>query len=213
MSKRVLYGLAPVLALGLAACGGGFTSSGDALTQTEAADLAEALAQGGFAGFGSFGAAAPSRAPGAAATTITQTLAETVPCDSGGTVAINGSVTGNINQTASGGTISFNYTAVPNACVVPTSGGKKFTISGDPNLKAQGDFTFTIGSTSEAFQGSLNYGGKFGWTSSDGRAGACGLDLTANYDFTFSGSSATGTATLSGTVCGVSVSRSVSVTP
>lgn len=213
MSKRVLFGLAPVLALGLAACGGGFTSSGDALTESEAADLAEALAQGGFAGFAGIGAAAPSRAPGVAATTITQTLSETVPCEGGGNVSINGSVTGNINQTGSGGTISFNYTAAPSGCAVSTSGGKTFTISGDPNIKAQGDFTFSISGTSETFQGSLNYDGKFSWTSSDGRAGACGVDLTANYDFSFSGTGTTGTAALTGTVCGVSVNRSVSVTP
>jgi hypothetical protein len=213
MSKRVLFGLAPVLALGLAACGSGFTSSGDPLTESEAADLAQGLANGGFAGFGSF--AAPAGAPGAAATNVTISLNNSAPCDGGGTVAFNGSMTANVNQAATSGTFGFNYTVVPTACQITTSNSKTFTLTGDPNLKAQGDFTFTAGSSTETFQGSLSYNGKFDWTSSDARAGVCGVDLAANYDFSFSttGGAPTGTATLSGTVCGVTVNRSVSVTP
>ncbi len=214
MSRRILFGLAPVLALGLAACGGSFTSSGDALAPTEAQDLAAGLVEGGFAGFGSF-AGAPARAPSLAATNVTVTINNTAPCDGGGTVALNGSMTANVNQTGSSGTFGFNYTVAPSGCQVTTSGGKVFTINGDPNLKTQGDFTFSTSGTTESIEGSLNYSGKFGWTSSDGRAGACGVDLTVNYNFTFStsGAAPTGSATLSGTVCGVSVSRSVSVTP
>jgi len=51
---RSLSGLAAALALGLAGCGD-FTSSGDPLSESEAAALAEALAEGGFAGFGAQG--------------------------------------------------------------------------------------------------------------------------------------------------------------
>jgi hypothetical protein len=211
MSKRALFALAPVLALGLAACGGGFTASGDPVTESEAADLAQGLVQGGFAGFGSF-AGAPSRAPSATATNVTITLNDTAPCEGGGTVALNGSMTANVDQSGNSGTFGFNYTVAPSGCQITTGGGKTFTINGDPNLKAQGDFTFSSGTNSETFQGSLSYNGKFKWTSSDGRAGACGVDLTANYNFTFA-TTATGTATMSGTVCGVTVNRSVSVTP
>ena len=211
MSKRVWFGLAPVLALGLAACGGGFTASGDALTESEAADLAEGLVENGFAGFGG-AAGAPSRAPSMPAANVTVTLDDTAPCEGGGTVALKGSLSVNVNQAGTSGTFGFDYTVAPSGCQL-IAGGKTFTINGDPNIKANGDFSFTSGTNTETFEGSLNYDGKFGWTSSDGRAGACGVDLTANYDFTFGGTTTTGTATLTGSVCGVTVNRSVSVTP
>ncbi len=206
MSNHVVSYLAPVLALGLAACGGGFTASGDVPSADEVNDLAQALAQGGFAGFGSV-AGAPSRAP---AVSGTSTIDYTGPCNGGGTVKLAGSMTANVNQTTNSGTIDFNYTFAPSGCQVTTAGGKTFTITSDPNLKVDGNFSFSSGTTS-TFQGSLGYNGKFNWTSSDGRAGACGVDLTANYDFSFSSTSSTGSATLSGTVCGVTVTKTVNV--
>lgn len=209
MSKRVWFGLTPVLALGLAACGGSFTSSGDPLDTTEAQDLAASLVEGGFAGFGTV-AGAPGRPPAAPAISGTSTIDYTGPCDGGGTVKLAGSMTANVNQTTNSGTIDFNYTFAPSGCQVTTAGGKTFTITSDPNLKVEGNFSFSSGTTS-TFQGSLGYNGKFNWTSSDGRAGACGVDLTANYNFSFSSTASSGSATLSGTVCGVSVSRTVNV--
>jgi hypothetical protein len=117
-----------------------------------------------------------------------------------------------VDQSGTSGTFGFNYTVTPSGCHV-ASGDKTFTITGDPNLQAKGDFNFSSGAEVSTFQGSLSYDGKFNWTSSDGRAGACGVDLTANYDFSIGGTTTSGSATLSGTVCGVSVNRSVSVTP
>ena len=211
MSKRVWLGLAPVLVLGLVACGGGFTSSGDPLSGTEANDLAAALVEGGAAGLGGFGAAAPSRAPGAVATTISQAIHDTIPC-TGGDLALDGNASVTGSQGSSTITVGFDYTVAHHGCQLP-AGGKTFTINGDPNIKAQGDFTLTSGTTSSSFNGSLSYGGKFDWTSSDSRAGVCGVDLTANYDFTFGGTTTTGSATLTGSVCGVSVNRQITVTP
>lgn len=211
MSRRVLSALAPVLALGLAACGGGFTASGDPLVESEVQDLAAALAEGGFAGFGGF-AGAPSRAPSMADANVTVALNDTIPCEGNGNVVVAGHLSVSGNQTGTSGTFGFDYTVAHHGCQITTTNGKTFTINGDPNLKAQGDFTFTSGTNTETFQGSLSYDGKFNWTSSDGRAGACGVDLAANYDFTFS-TTTTGTATLTGSVCGVSVNRSLSVTP
>jgi len=213
MSRRALVALAPVLALGLAACGGGFTASGDALTESEVNDLAQAVAQGGFAGLGGI-AAAPSRAPGAVATTVTETLSDTIPCGGGGAAALAGSLSVSGSQGSPNGSLGFNYTVTHLGCQV-TAGGKTFTLNGDPNIKAQGDFNFSENTNTStfSFNGSLDYNGKFDWTSSDGRAGACGVDLTSNYEFSFTSTTTTGTATLTGSVCGVTVNRSVSVTP
>jgi hypothetical protein len=147
----------------------------------------------------------------APATNVTITLNDSSPCDGGGTVTINGTMSVSANDAGTSGTMSFNYTVAPSGCQVTTSGGKTFTITGDPNMKADGDFTFTEGETSSSFEGSLNYNGKFSWTSSDGRAGSCGVDLTSNYNFSFGTSGSSGSATLSGSVCGVSVNRTVTV--
>lgn len=206
---RILFGLSAALAFGLAACSD-FTSSGDPLSETEAAELAEALVAEGFAGFGSFGAA-PMGAPGESAERVTITLDDTAPCEGGGTVTLKGSMTADFNQTTGAGTFEFNYTVAPSGCEVATSGGKVFTITGDPNIKATGDFSWSETSTGSSFEGSLTYEGKFKWESSDGRAGACGVDLKANYDFNISGTGSSGSATLSGSVCGVTVNRTVSV--
>jgi len=202
---RSWSGLAAALALGLAACGD-FTSSGDPLSESEAADLAAEIVEGGFVGFGAQGAA-PQGAPGEAAARVTITLNDTAPCDGGGTVAVAGTMTADVNQTTGAGTFEFNYSVAPSACQVTTSGGKTFTLTGDPNIQVQGNFNWSETSA----DGSLTYDGKFKWTSSDGRSGACGVNLEATYDFNFGTTGSSGTATLSGSVCGVTVNRTISV--
>jgi len=206
---RMLAGLSAGLALGLAACSD-FTSSGDVLTDAEAAEMAEALVEGTFAGFGNF-EAAPSGAPGQTDARITDTFSHSAPCEGGGTVALNGSLAYNVNQADSSVTIEFDYTVAPSGCQVTSAGGTTFTLTGDPNLRVNGDFSFDASATGGTFEGSLNYGGKFTWEASDGRAGACGVDLTANYEFTWGTTTTSGSASVTGSVCGVTVSRTVTV--
>lgn len=205
LSMRALSGLAAALALGLAACGD-FTSSGDPLSESEAAELAEEIVEGGFVGFGAQGAA-PMGAPGETAARVTVTLNESAPCDGGGTVGVNGSMTADVNQTTGAGTFEFNYAIAPSGCQVTTSGGKTFTLTGDPNITVQGNFNWT----ETHAEGSLTYDGKFKWTSSDGRSGACGVNLEASYEFNWGTTGSSGSASLSGSVCGVTVNRTVSV--
>lgn len=207
--SRVLSGLTVALALGLAACGGDTTSSGDPLSEAEAAELAEAIAEGGFAGFGTFGAPA-MRAPGETAANVTITLNDTYPCnDEGGTgtVTIAGSMSVNVNDQTGAGTFGFDYTLTPHGCQVITASDLVFTLDGDPNLQVDGEFSFS----ETGAEGTLNYNGGFAWEASDGRAGSCGVDLTANYDFNFSTTgTSSASATLTGTVCGVTVNRTFS---
>ncbi len=210
---RFLSGLSAALAFGLAACGGDTTSTGDPLTEAEAAELAEAIAEGGFAGFGGFAAPA-MRAPGETAANVTVALNDTYPCDDAGgtgTVTIAGSLTVNVNDQTGAGTFGFNYTVAPHGCQVTTSGGKVFTLDGDPNIKVTGDFSFSETTGGSSFEGTLNYDGSFAWESSDGRSGTCGVNLDATYDFNFSSTGGSGSATLTGTVCGVTVNRTFSV--
>lgn len=202
---RVMSGLFAAAAVGLAACGGDFTSSGDPLTQAEAEELANALAEGGFAGLG--GLAAPPRANGATDKTaerVTITLNDTAPCEGGGTVVLNGSLTADVNQTTGVGTITYNYTVAPSGCEVTTEGGTVFTLTGDPNIRATGDFNWS----ETSLDGSLDYDGKFTWDADDGRAGACGVNLSVEYTINMTNGS--GSATMTGDVCGVTVNRTIS---
>lgn len=202
---RIIAGLCAVV--GLSACKD-FTASGDPLTPAEANELAEALVGEGFPGVGGVGTA-PSAAPAAEsapAETITITLNDSSPCEGGGTVGLVGTLTANVNQQAKTGELDYNFTLSPNACVVTTEGNKTFTITGDPNLKGEG----TLNWSQTTFQGEFKYNGKFQWTASDGRAGACGVDLEANVNLN-SGTSPSASASLTGSVCGVTVNRMVSV--
>ena len=209
-SMRFLSGLSAALALGLAACGD-FTSSGDPLTQSEATELAEELVGQGFAGFGAFGAA-PMGAPGAtgnADARITQetSVSFTESCEGGGTVALAGTMSVDVDSETNVGTIGFDYTIAPAGCIVTTESRKTFTITGDPNLKVSGDFT----GSQTGFDGELTYDGKFTWKEST-REGACGVNVKVTFDFNLSGGTlTTGSASMSGEVCGVSITRDITV--
>lgn len=201
--------LLPLLTgVALAACGSDFTSSGDPLTEAEAGELAEVLVEQGFVGFAGSG---PQQAPGAeaAAVPFTFTINESGSCDGGGTVSISGSASGNIDENNGTGNLSYDYTVTPNGCQVTTESQRVFTITGDPNIKVSGDLELT----ETLFDFTFGYDGKFQWTEGT-RSGACGVDVTATIEMTFSGTTGeliSVTASMQGTVCGYTVNRSLTV--
>jgi hypothetical protein len=203
---KMITGLCAMLSL--AACSD-FTSSGDPLTPEEAGVLAGNIVGQSFPGFGGV-EAAPAAAPavGAApADRITITISESGSCDGGGTATVAGSLVADVNQEARTGTLEYDFTLAPSGCVVMTEGGKTFTLTGDPNLKGEGKLNWS----QTSFEGALKYSGKFSWVSSDGREGVCGVDLEANFDFNTGDTGSNASASLSGTVCGASISRTVEV--
>ncbi len=204
MRYRGVPFLSPLLLLGLAACGDA-SSSGDPLTEAEAAELAAAIAE---AGFFAPPTGAGQQSPANPADRITITINETAPCEAGGTAAVSGSMTVDYNEQTGAGTMTLSFTMAPSNCGVRTESGKLFTLSGDPNLKLNGQFTFT----QTSFGGSTTYEGGFRWRSDDGRAGSCRVDMQANYDFNVTETSMSGTATVSGQVCGHRVNRTITVT-
>jgi hypothetical protein len=203
---RVIPGL--VVALGLAACSSDFTSSGDPLTDTEASDLAGIMVNDGFAGFGGFSPAAAQPAPAhgqAPADNITIAFDESGPCEGGGSVALAGSLNVEFDEQSEEGSLNFEYTLTPAACVVTAENGKVFTLTGDPNIEADGELELSA----TGLAGSLNYNGKFEWSADDGRSGVCGIDLSAEYEFAEVGEGSAGSISVEGEVCGVSVNRSL----
>ena len=203
-----LVPMTALFALALSACSE-FSSTGDPLSEVEASDLAGALVGQGFPGFGGVGeaaphAAAPSGSSAAPAEKLTITINDSGPCQGGGSVALAGTLTADVNQQAQTGSLEYKYTVSPNACVITTQGGKTFTLTGDPNLSGEGKLDLTAAS----FKGTLKYEGKFNWTG-DSREGVCGVNLEAKFDLSFT--SVNRSASVTGKVCGVSVNRSVTI--
>jgi hypothetical protein len=153
----------------------------------------------GFAGFPQ--GAAPMGAPGEANANVTEDFSYSGPCDGGGTVALAGKV-----SVSDAGTIGFDYTVTPNGCKLTTQGGKTFTLTGDPNLKASGDFSVS----ETGLDGNIDFDGRFLWVESE-REGVCGVNLKVTYDFTVGNLGTTGSASMSGGVCGVSITRNITV--
>lgn len=206
---------AAVLVAGVAVfatgCGDSVTgTTGDAVTQAEAEALAEALSQSGIETLGNLQkTGGPALAPAASVTT---TLDATDTCDGGGTVSVKGKVT--VNTTTSGGTVDLDFTETPSGCQVTaelSGGAVVFTLTGNPNINVKGSFTLTTTTEGASYTGSLTYKGGIDWSSDDGRSGTCGVDLSASYTATFTQTGFSGSATQSGTVCGVSVSKTVTI--
>jgi len=138
--------------------------------------------------------AAELRAAAAAASQTT--ISESVPCEAGGTIVVEGTHTADISDQGSG-SVSFNLSQRPVACVMSTSSGA-YTVNGNPALTIEGSLT-TAAWNLGVF--TMAYGGGFRWNGRGG-SGTCTMDLTYHFDYTsyvFSGS---------GHICGHAVSYS-----
>ena len=102
-------------------------------------------------------------------------------------------------------------TLTPSGCTF-TGGGATFVLESNPGLAQTGsvvlvleDFSFSINITSS---------GSFSWTSGT-RSGSCDLDNTITSEISMVDSALSGaipTATITGSVCGLSVNRDIELT-
>lgn len=141
----------------------------------------------------------PEGPTGTAGTALPETVQIdlSVPCPVGGTAAISGTFTNDVSEQGDG-TATFSVTQTPSQCGVETSQGV-FQVSGNPNLSYGGSITMAQGEPTEF---SMEFQGGWSWTGPDG-AGACTLDVSMSMNF------ATGTASISGHVCGNNVNQQV----
>jgi hypothetical protein len=196
----------------LTACSS-FTASGDPLNETEAGELAGMMVGQGFPGTGGVGAGAPTApggvaaSPNAPAVKVTVKVDDSAPCQGGGTVALAGSLTMDVNEIAKTGSVEYSFTLTPTGCKATTQAGKTFTLNGDPNLKGEGKLDWQATSIG----GAIKYSGKFKWEASDGRTGVCGVDLTGDFNLSTTDVGGNASANLTGTVCGINVNRNVTV--
>ncbi|MGD2068818.1 MAG: hypothetical protein PVI57_09130 [Gemmatimonadota bacterium] len=200
------HALVLLLSVGLVACGddsSGPGNEGDQLTEAEATVMIEALvAAGGFA-FGTLGGG-PAAAPGKVVFgPITLELTEN--CPRGGTIGIQGTYSGDVDNETGLGTASFQFVQSHNACSAEApSDGSIWTFNGSPDITI--DFNYTIGATSFSLDGSQTGGIAF---SGAGKTGTCAIDL--DYDFSGSQDGTTFSGSVSGSVCGISVSETVTI--
>jgi hypothetical protein len=187
-------GVTAALTLTVAACGDDITgiNEGDTLSNAEVAAVVAALS----ASFDSVGVAAgvPAAAPGLAPISFNESFGITVPCEDG-TLDVDGSASGTIDDETFASDISMEVTWDPNGCVV-TDGTNTITVDGAPRIELTLDWT----SAEDVFTFTGTEVGGFSFTSSDGRSGSCALDVTFSLTSDVGGF----TGTVSGTICGLS---------
>lgn len=203
------HALTLTLAVGLAACGDDDPTDpdneGDLLTEVEAESMIEALAEAGGFGFGiGLGAGASATAP-EGVTIGPVTFEETTACPQGGSIAMAGSYSADIDDETGHGTYQYELVQTHDACTATAaSDGSTWTFDGSPDITI--DFAWTFDQTAYEFQGTQTGGIAF---SGSGKSGTCQIDLT--YDFSGDQSGTTYSGSVAGSVCGVSVSHSTTI--
>lgn len=207
MKRSKVCILAVTALLAAAACDDA-TGPGDALTQAEANALAEiilgqTLAAGEEGGFATQTVANPLLA--AAPVSIDRETTVSLSCPLGGSFSAARTVSGTVDSETGAMDLSIALVQTHDGCGVRSAeSGTEFTLDGAPNITSTQDFT-TDGTGAFTLDGAMS--GAVDWASGD-RAGRCEISL----EYAGSGDGQGGfSMSLSGTMCGVTVSDQVSV--
>jgi hypothetical protein len=190
-------GLTTALALAVVACGDDPTGddpdvdSGSELTSTEVAAVLAAF-NAAFESAVSGASAAPAQVPEEVDETFDNV---SVPCESGNLV-VSGSITGIADVETLVSDLTTTVSWDPNACVVG-QGTNTFTVDGAPGVELVLHVTSTAQLAALTISGTET--GGFSYTSSDGRSGTCGLDVT----FSVATADTGVVRTVTGTICGL----------
>ncbi len=202
---RTTTSLAAVLtaALCLSACGDASTGPEGGLTKDEAGALASAIldldVNAGLTGAGS--AAVRAGAPAAAPSTFSYHTSGEGPCPLGGTMFADVGLSGTFDDATQQGKLDLTTSSKYHGCVVKTEEtGQQFTLDGAPSIDA---VLHLETKPNDTFQLSGSYQGAVAWQS-EGRSGTCHFDLT--FSGTVNQETGAGSAKLTGTACGVSIS-------
>jgi hypothetical protein len=205
--KRVLSSASALLLGAFLATGCGSDSTGPSadLTAEESLEVfGEVLAAVFAVGFGDGGGSpqmlAATGASGAdLAAALVETINETVPCEGGGSITVQGTIDDDTDENGNG-TFTFNLTETLNNCGIQTESGQSYRVNGAPHIQMAGAMTFTEEGPAGPF--TMSFNGGLAWTStSGGRSGTCSLNLNYSIDMsTFVGS-------VQGSICGHAVNE------
>jgi hypothetical protein len=197
MHKTFRRALLAALAVAVSACGDSPLGPEADLTQEEVEEMMDAMSAVGAFSFFPTGMSVQSLDGKVAA--IVTPFNESGDCPNGGTVSTNGSI--NINETT--GNFSAEYSSNYNNCKAQSSTGRIWTFNGDPNISNTMSFTSNQSTGAYTVSGTQSGGLRF---SSSGASGRCNISL--NWTMTTS-ASGVASGNLTGTVCGESVSQSI----
>jgi len=205
MERMRAYLTAAVVCVAGAACGDGPTEVVGGLTQSELEALAEVVGASVVSTLGNEDGrmAGSSRTP-SAAVRLERELNFTADCALGGSLAVSGQLDANVDQAARTGTLEYSLTQIHQECRVASQDGVVFTLTGAPHVTASllAHAADRVLSVEGAYQGAV------AWSTED-KEGLCSLSVELDVVLDFSGASAS--AAMSGTVCGVLFSRTVSL--
>jgi hypothetical protein len=187
--------------LAVAACGDDPTGTSN-LSEAEAQELAAAVLTAAFTSW-SYVPTGPAMADGPALAPYeySDSWEGTAPCAGGGNVAVSASVSA-VGDDETGETdVDMELSQVHNNCVVQ-SGQQPFTLNGNPSLVV--DLMLeSDGDQSTSFDGGINGALDYEY---DGRSGTCSIA----YEFAGNMTGSTGSWSVNGNVCGVSVEQQLS---
>jgi hypothetical protein len=189
MTTRFLRLATVSLVLAIAACGD--STAPVTLTEEQIDDMMDAMANAGTPGF----------VPPVGNLAVT-TLTGTSDCPNGGTTTLNGT----IDENEATGSFSLTVTQGFTNCKSTSSSGRMWTFNGKPNI------VITMTGSENANTGAFTFSGtqKGGLTfASDLGSGECVFDVTISMSGNYNTEQFSGS--ISGTVCGRSVSQSLSV--
>jgi hypothetical protein len=206
MKKGTVGALALLASMALTACGEDPLSvnSGD-ISQAEAAAIAEFLLSSTYQNAFSTVQTSPE-GPQLVPFSFETRADLDAPCPLGGSVAISATVSISGDTELEGGSISMSMTQVHSACAAQQEDtGIQFTLNGNPNIVAAFDAS-SDAAGQMSVSGSLD--GALGWETAEG-SGNCVIALS----YTASGNENAGAinASVSGSVCGLSVSQDMQV--
>ena len=209
--KLLLVLLLAPTTLALTACEDSTGPDEDQMTQDEANALVQGLYGGSLLAYGGILLQADPDILTVVPPGAPLPLDASTPCAEGGQAAFSGSATISIDEARGSLEVELSGTLTPSGCTF-TGGGATFVLESKPGLAQTGsvilvleDFSFSINITSS---------GSFSWTSGT-RSGSCDLDNTITSEISMVDSALSGaipTATITGSVCGLSVNRDIELT-
>jgi hypothetical protein len=197
--KRVAFFRGASLALVALSIACGDSTAPVTLTEAQVEDMLEAMTTVSYIGQASGPGFSIRRAGQVANATVT--VSETVECPNGGSATISGTATDNPDA----GTFTAQITQGFSACAATSEAGRVWTFNGNPNITT--NISASQNQTTGAFSLTATQVGAVNFASDIGE-GACSLNLT----LAITGTATSVNATLSGTACGRTIQRSISVT-